>query len=50
VGVSVDALSHAIHVCALFNVIVRIADAIGIEALSEEQADRGAQWIVDQGY
>jgi hypothetical protein len=48
--VSTEALSHAIHVCALFNVIVRIADAIGIEALPAEQVDRGAQWIVDQGY
>lgn len=49
-GVSPAALRDAIYVCVLFNTIDRIADALGVEALSEDKAERGAQFILDQGY
>ncbi len=49
-GVSPEGVRDAIYVCALFNIIDRIADALGIEALPEDKVERGAQFIVDQGY
>lgn len=49
-GASAEALRDAVFVCALFNLIVRVADALGIEALPPDQLDRGAQFIVDAGY
>jgi alkylhydroperoxidase family enzyme len=50
VGVSDQAIADAIYVCVLFDIIVRVADALGVEALSDEMFDRGAAYILDHGY
>jgi alkylhydroperoxidase family enzyme len=50
VGVSDEAIIDAISVCVLFDIIVRVADALGVEALSDEMFERGAAYIVAQGY
>jgi alkylhydroperoxidase family enzyme len=49
-GVSAGALLHAIRVAALFNLIVRVVDALGVEALPEDQAERGAAFVLNRGY
>ena len=45
-GVSPEALRDAVQVCAVFNTINRVVDALGIEALPAEQARRGASFTV----
>ena len=45
-GVSPGALRDAIQVCAAFNTINRIVDALGLEPLPAEQARRGASFTV----
>jgi alkylhydroperoxidase family enzyme len=50
VGVSDEAISDAIYVCVLFNIIVRVADALGVEPLSAEMYEHGATYIVKNGY
>ena len=49
-GVSDEALEDAIHVCALFNVIDRIADALGFELPDAEYWDRVAPGFLAGGY
>ncbi|HVR78382.1 MAG TPA: hypothetical protein VMS99_08300 [Acidimicrobiia bacterium] len=49
-GISEEAISDAIHICALFNLIDRVADALGVEALPESKAIKGARFIVESGY
>jgi alkylhydroperoxidase family enzyme len=49
-GVEPAALVDAIRVAALFNLIVRVVDALGVEALPEEQAERGAAYVLQRGY
>ena len=49
-GVSDEALEDAIHVCALFNVIVRIADALGFDLPEPEYWDRVAPGFLAGGY
>jgi alkylhydroperoxidase family enzyme len=49
-GVSSEALADAVYVCFLWCVIDRVADALGVEALSEEEFERGAALIVREGY
>lgn len=49
-GVSDDALEEAVHVCALFNVIDRIADALGFELPDSEYWDRVAPGFLAGGY
>jgi hypothetical protein len=48
--VSDDALEDAIHVCALFNVIDRIADALGFDLPDENYWDRVAPGFLAGGY
>jgi alkylhydroperoxidase family enzyme len=50
VGVSDEAIADAIYVCVLFSIIVRVADALGVEALSDEMFEQGAAYIVERGY
>ena len=49
-GVSDDALEDAIDVCALFNVIDRIADALGFDVPDAEYWDRVAPGFLAGGY
>jgi len=49
-GVSRDALEDAIHVCANFNVIVRIADAFEFEVPSKADFIATAHNLLKRGY
>lgn len=49
-GVSDEALVDAIHVCALFNMIVRLADSLGWDVPSEEAFGERAGLMLDGGY
>jgi alkylhydroperoxidase family enzyme len=49
-GVSVDALVDAIHVAALFNMIVRLADSFGWYVPPEEQLAGRAAAMLEGGY
>ena len=49
-GVSEDALVDAIHICALFSMIVRLADALGWEIPSFESFFERADAMLAGGY
>ena len=49
-GISDGAIVDAIHVCALFNVMNRVADALGFPQLAPEQLRRGARMLLQRGY
>lgn len=49
-GVSDEAIEDAIVVCALFNVMDRIADALDFTPPTPEQAARGAPGQLKRGY
>jgi alkylhydroperoxidase family enzyme len=49
-GVSDEALVDAIHVCALFNMIVRLADSLGWDVPSQEAFAERAGLMLDGGY
>jgi alkylhydroperoxidase family enzyme len=49
-GVSDEALADAVHVCALFNAIDRIADALDFHVPPREEADRVAPRFFARGY
>ena len=49
-GVSDEALEDAIHVCALFNVIDRVADALGFDLPEAAYWDRVAPGFLAGGY
>ena len=49
-GVSEDALVDAISVCALFNMIDRIADALAFHVPPREDAVRAAPGFFARGY
>ena len=49
-GVSRDALVDAIHVAALFNMIVRVADSLGFEVPSPEALRERAEWRLHSRY
>ena len=49
-GVSDAAIEDAIYVCAYFNMIDRIADALGFEVLSDEAFAARAGRFLEQGY
>jgi alkylhydroperoxidase family enzyme len=49
-GVSEDALVDAIHVAALFSMIVRLADSFGWRLPTPEQHAARAQANLDSGY
>ena len=50
VGLSEDAISDAIHVCALFNMIDRIADTLGFEQPEPDYWARVAPGFLAAGY
>jgi alkylhydroperoxidase family enzyme len=49
-GVSAEALEDAIDVCALFNIIDRVADALGFEVPESEYSRRVAPGFLAGGY
>ena len=49
-GVSDDALVDAIHVGALFNMIVRLADSLEFEVPSAEALLARAEWRLNNSY
>ena len=49
-GVSREALVDAIHVCALFNVIARLADSLGWDVPSLEEFSARAEAMLESGY
>jgi alkylhydroperoxidase family enzyme len=49
-GVSDEALEDAIHVCALFNMIDRIADALAFHVPAREESERVAPRFFARGY
>jgi alkylhydroperoxidase family enzyme len=49
-GVSEEAIADAIHVCALFDLINRVADSLGVEYLTPEKFERGAALVLAEGY
>jgi alkylhydroperoxidase family enzyme len=49
-GVTTDALVDAIHIAALFNMIVRIADALGFDLPSPEALLARAEWRLTSSY
>jgi alkylhydroperoxidase family enzyme len=49
-GVSDDALVDAIHVCALFSMIVRLADSLGWDVPSFESFSERADAMLASGY
>ena len=49
-GVSDEALRNAITVCALFSMIVRLADSLGWDVPSPERLRRRAPAMLEGGY
>ena len=49
-GVSREALVDAIHVGALFNIIVRLADSLGWDVPSFEEFSARAEGMLESGY
>jgi uncharacterized peroxidase-related enzyme len=49
-GVSDDALVDAIHVCALFSMIVRLADSLGWDVPSFDEFSARADSMLASGY
>ena len=49
-GVSREALVDAIHVCALFNMITRLADSLGWDVPSPERLRMSAPEMLEGGY
>ena len=49
-GVTDEALTDAIHVCALFSMIVRLADALDWDVPAPEQFAARAQAMLESGY
>jgi uncharacterized peroxidase-related enzyme len=49
-GMSEQEILDALHVCALFNVINRVADGLGFDMPPQRQFDRGAKHLLEHGY
>ena len=49
-GVSDQAIEDAIQVCAVFNIVDRVADALGFEVPSPESFSRMGQMLLKRGY
>ena len=49
-GVSDEALIDAVHVCALFSMIVRLADSLGWDVPSFEEFSARADRMLATGY
>jgi uncharacterized peroxidase-related enzyme len=49
-GLSAEEIEDAIHVCALFNVINRVADSLGFERADADGYEKNARWLMSFGY
>lgn len=49
-GLSGEEIEDAVHVCALFNIINRVADSLGFENASADGYQKNARWLVSYGY
>ncbi len=49
-GLSDEAIGEAIHVCANFNLINRVSDALGFERTGPESLSRYAGFLLQRGY
>jgi uncharacterized peroxidase-related enzyme len=49
-GLSDEEIEDAIHVCALFNVINRVADSLGFEESDAKGYATGAKMLLASGY
>jgi uncharacterized peroxidase-related enzyme len=49
-GLSDEEIEDAIHVCALFNVINRVADSLGFDPSDERGYQGGAKFLLSVGY
>jgi uncharacterized peroxidase-related enzyme len=49
-GLSDEEIEDAIHVCALFNIINRVADSLGFESADADGYEKNARWLVNVGY
>jgi uncharacterized peroxidase-related enzyme len=49
-GLSDEEIESAVHVCALFNVINRVADSLGFETTDRTGYERGGRRLVSVGY
>src|SRR4051812_45711511 len=49
-GLSLAAIEDAVHVCALFNIYSRVADALGFDVPSPEGFARLSDVLLSRGY
>jgi uncharacterized peroxidase-related enzyme len=49
-GLSDEEIESAVHVCALFNVINRVADSLGFETADADGYEKSARRLVSVGY
>lgn len=49
-GLSAEAIADAIHVCANFNLINRVSDALGFERTGPASLSRYAAFLLQRGY
>jgi alkylhydroperoxidase family enzyme len=49
-GLSDEAIADAIHICANFNLINRVSDALGFERAGPESLSRYASFLLRRGY
>ena len=49
-GVTRDMLVRAVHVCAAFSMIVRLADTFNFDISTPEEFDAGARALLKRGY
>ena len=49
-GLSDEEIEDAVHVCALFNIINRVADSLGFEPADADGYEKNGRWLVSYGY
>jgi uncharacterized peroxidase-related enzyme len=49
-GLSDEEIESAVHVCALFNIINRVADSLGFDTTDRKGYDKSARYLLSAGY
>ena len=49
-GLSDEEIESAVHVCALFNIINRVADSLGFDTTDRKGYDKSARYLLSVGY
>jgi len=49
-GLSDEEIESAVNVCALFNVINRVADSLGFDTTDRKGYDKSARYLLSAGY